>query len=108
MSFVLTTNVVTLEGVQPVTETTDGSSDYLIELNDGNILLEVVNSGSLVTIQIETTANIAGIALANLLVDCPTGRTELGPFPPVLFNDATDNVKILAPHAGLVLAVLGH
>lgn len=64
--------------------------------NDGRTFLHVKNSGSQITLTVETPGTVDGNAIADLAVVIPatSGDKMIGPFPPGTYNQADDTIKI--------------
>ena len=86
------------DGIQmsDVGSVTPGAGDTVKLLsNDGNVLLRIVNSGAASWVDVVPTATLSGLSMADLRVTVPAGaEVWAGPWPPAVFNDASQNVTL--------------
>ena len=78
--------------------------------NNGRTFLHIVKTGANnCTLTVLSQATSQGLAIANQTVTIPatTGDVFVGPFPPSIFNDASQNVNFtFSEESGLSFAVL--
>lgn len=78
--------------------------------NDGNVIIEVKNTGGAsVNVTIQTPAKVGGIDLAEVIVAVPatTGHKVIGPFDPSIFNQAGGVTYVdTSAQTGVTIAVL--
>jgi hypothetical protein len=69
---------------------------YTLVDNDGNVVVLVTNpTGEVYNVSVTTTATIAGMGLGPTVIVIPANKQVwIGPWPPVLYNDAEGDVTI--------------
>lgn len=87
MSVEIPALVVTRDGGSLTAAVT--GTDLYVASNDGNAVVQVGNgTGGALDIVLETTASIAGMEMAGVVVTIPAGQVRwVGPLPPAVFND---------------------
>lgn len=104
----LSVNTIAVAGITP-SYTAGNSTDHHQFLNDGNTFLHVKNTGSQITVTIDTPATISGMAIADAAVVIPatTGDKMIGPFDPSIFNQTGGYVYVdLSGQTGVTLAAI--
>jgi hypothetical protein len=85
---------VTRDGVT-VPETVTPNGAFVVPANDGNVIVEITNSGGTSASAIfEATALVSGFQIDDLVVTVLAGQTLwVGPLPPAVFNDGRGRVS---------------
>jgi len=89
-------------GVSPAyTAAPATGSDVGLVRNDGRVILYFKNGATNRTVTIQTPAKVAGLDVAELSV-AVAANTErvVGPFPPSVFNDSSQDLRFSADAAG--------
>lgn len=97
---------VTSDGVALATPVvTVTGNDYLIQDNDGNVLLQIVNAtGTASWVDVIPTLEASGFELASHRITVPANKTTwAGPFPPFVFSSIVE----LNPDAAIALSLNG-
>lgn len=93
---------VSTSGIEPVYVAADANGHILD--NDGSLIIDVNNqSGGSINVTIAANYSAGGITLGNLVVAVPsTKRREIGPFPPLVYNDTSGKITITYSAVGSV------
>lgn len=90
----LTVQTVSKAGITPsyVSAESDGNSFT----NEGDVLLQVKNGGSEITVTVQTPTKVDGVDIAELTVTIPatSGDKMIGPFSPTVFNQSAGIVYV--------------
>ena len=93
---------VTPSGVEPAAQIAgDTTNNNVIEANDGDVILEVVNSDSEAAhaVTISTPRTVGGINVEEDTVTVAASSTKwIGPFPPQVFNQSNGSVNVNPAH----------
>lgn len=106
----LTPQKLVATGVTPsYTGSLSTSNTYLVR-NTGRCMVHFKKSGAgACDVTIDTPGTVGGLAIANQVVNVPasTGDKMIGPFPPNIYNDGNQDLRItLSEITGLTVAVV--
>ena len=90
----LTVQEISLAGITPSYAAAEADGNSFA--NDGDVLLQVKNAGSEITVTIQTPMKVGGVDVAEVTVTIPatTGDKMVGPFDPTIFNQSAGVVYV--------------
>ena len=90
---VLTPVTIARAGVSEVTAAASAGGDLLP--NTGKEWIEVQNAGGgAITVTINGFADGVAVAIQTVSIPATTGRKKIGPFPPSIYNNSSNQVSI--------------
>jgi hypothetical protein len=90
----VSTQQVSRAGLTPAFAAANVDGSYIP--NDGRMMLEVKNTGSQITVTVETPGTVDGLAVGDLVVIVPatSGDKMIGPFPTDIYNQPDGTIKV--------------